>query len=291
MNFLQRLIGREKEINQPDVLLEADFTPPQQALAMPPGLHVGKKTDVGQQRENNEDSLCTITSFIHSDGQIEPFGVFIVADGMGGYKGGEKASSIAVKTAANYILQNIYLPDLLPHAYPGNQAPLIEVLTAAVNAANHAVLSTVPESGTTLTLATVMGHQAYIAHVGDSRAYIYHEGQLEQITQDHSVVARMVEVGQITAEEALTHQNRNVLYRAIGQTNTLEVETYLHPLPANSYLLLCSDGLWNLVLDHEISQTLGSVTSLEDSASKLVDMANGKGGDDNISVILVGVGE
>ncbi|MEM7032356.1 MAG: Stp1/IreP family PP2C-type Ser/Thr phosphatase, partial [Chloroflexota bacterium] len=248
-----------------------------------------QKTDVGQQRENNQDSIYTLTSFIASDGRVEPFGLFIVADGMGGYKGGEKASAIATRTAADYILRNLYLPEIVPDPELP-QDPINDILSTAVSKANNEVLEQAPESGTTITAAILMGNQAYFAHVGDSRAYIYNAHQLSQVTQDHSVVARMVEVGQITPEEALTHKNRNVLYRAIGQTSTLEVDTYLHTIPANSYLLICSDGLWNLVTDDEINHRLHSPTSLDDCVTDLVDLANEKGGDDNISVILVGVG-
>jgi len=291
MNFLQKLFGMLLSLENGTRTASAEevsFIP--KILSMPPGLHVGKKTDVGKQRENNQDSLYTATSFIEADGKVEPFGIFIVADGMGGYKGGEKASSIAIRTAANYILKNIYLPDLIPNPKT-SQMPINEILVSSVMSANEAVLNKAPESGTTLTIAVVMGNQAYFAHVGDSRAYIYNQGELGQITQDHSVVARMVEVGQITPEEALTHKNRNVLYRAIGQTNTLEVETYLRTLPPNSYLLICSDGLWNLVSDDEISQLLGSITSLHGGVNQFIDLANRKGGDDNITAILVGIGE
>jgi serine/threonine protein phosphatase PrpC len=291
-DFLQNLFGAENETNMPTTNKVAPISSsvPSQMPPLPPGLHVGKKTDIGRQRENNQDALYTITSFIHSNETIEPFGVFIVADGMGGYKGGEKASAIAIKTAANHILQNIYLPDLVPNAHKGSYPPLNEILISAVNIANTAVLDAVPESGTTLTITVVIGNQAYFAHVGDSRAYIYHDGKLQQITQDHSLVARMVELGQVTAQEALTHQHRNVLYRAVGQSSTLEVETYFHPLPSNSYLFICSDGLWGLVSDEEISQILASATSLDDGVNKLIDMANNKGGDDNITAILVSVG-
>jgi len=273
------------------MIQSVDLPAPSPRLTLPPGLHIGQKTDVGRQRERNEDSLYTLNSFIHSNGLIRPFGIFIVADGMGGYKGGEKASSLAAKIAADHIVKNLYLPDLLPAVYSDIQATIIEVLTTAVTEANQAILTQVPESGTTLTIAVVMGQQAYLAHVGDSRAYLYHDNELEQLTQDHSVVARMVEVGQLTAEEALTHQNRNVLYRAIGQTNTLEVETYLHTFLPNSYLLLCSDGLWNLISDEEICQVLKASESLDTTVSYLVDLANKNGGDDNITVILVGQGE
>lgn len=259
-------------------------------LSLPPGLHVSQQTDVGRQRENNQDSYFTVTSYIEADGQTQPFGLFIVADGMGGYKGGEKASAIALRTAADHILNNIYLPEVLPNG-SSPQNPINEVLTEAVTSANASVLLDVPEAGTTLTVAVVLGHQAYFAHVGDSRAYIYSDGKLNQITNDHSVVARMVEVGQLTPEEALTHKNRNVLYRAIGQSNSLEVETHLQPLPPDSYLLICSDGLWNQITDDEISSLLGNLKSLNHGVQTFVDLANHNGGDDNITVVLVGVGE
>ena len=293
MNFFQKFFGKENKSNQPiantNMGQAVSRSQPQRA-PLPPGLHVSKKTDVGQQREKNEDALYTITSFIHSDQRVEPFGVFIVADGMGGYKGGEKASAIAIKAAASHILKYLYLPDLRLDAEEEAAVPLNEVLVSAVNIANTTVLNTVPESGTTLTIAVVIDHQAYFAHVGDSRAYIYCEGKLQQVTQDHSLVARMVELGQVTAEEALTHQHRNVLYRAVGQTNTVEVELYFHNLPPQSYLLICSDGLWGLVPDEAISQILASATSLDDGVNKLIEMANHNGGDDNITAILVNVG-
>ncbi|HEY84918.1 MAG TPA: serine/threonine-protein phosphatase, partial [Chloroflexi bacterium] len=186
---------------------------------------------------------------------------------------------------------NLYLPDLTRNENSASQLPINEVLNAAVIAANHAVLEQVPEAGTTLTIAVVTGHYAYLAHVGDSRAYLYHDGQLQQITQDHSLVARLVELGQATAEEALTHPQRNVLYRAIGQSGTLEVETYFQSLPVNAYLLICSDGLWGMVPDDEITHILASATTPEDGVDKLIDAANANGGDDNITAILVGIGE
>ena len=308
MNFLHKIFSREKGIptamTDSNTDLDAassskvDTAPlstrkvPSEAsgLDLPPGLHVGNKSDVGQHREQNEDAFYTFNSFIQSIDGTEPFGLFIVADGMGGYKGGEKASSIAIRAAANHILKHIYLPYLSRNSHHSGGAPINEVLTSAVIAANNIVIDTVPEAGTTLTVAVVMGHQAYLAHVGDSRAYIYHNSDLRQITHDHSLVARMVELGQVTAEEALTHQHRNVLYRAIGQTNSLEVETYLQSFPPNSYLLICSDGLWGLIPDEEIKEVLVSASAPHDGVERLIDLANQKGGDDNITAILVGIG-
>lgn len=286
MNLFRKLFGLENGVEAPSI---EETLMPKPSFSLPPGLHVSQKTDVGLQRENNQDSMYTFSAYIEADGRNQSFGLFIVADGMGGYKGGEKASDIAIRTASHHILQHIYLPEVLPNLQ-APQDPINEVLTAAVTKANEAVLEQAPESGTTITVAVLLDNQAYFAHVGDSRAYIYNNTALHQVSQDHSIVARMVEVGQITPEEALTHKNKNVLYRAIGQANTLEVDTYLHTIPADSYLLMCSDGLWNLVSDEVISQQLANISSIDQCVQELIDLANQNGGDDNISVILAGIG-
>ena len=297
MDFLKKLFTREKQspVAAPEEIKEEKeeiVAPlPVEPHALSPGLHIGKKSDVGQQREQNEDTIYIFSACIESNNGDDPFGLFIVADGMGGYKKGEIASDMAARTAANYILANLYLPDLTKDESSASQLPVNEVLRAAVIAANNAVLEQVPEAGTTLTIAVVIGHYAYLSHVGDSRAYLYHDGRLQQITQDHSLVARLVELGQATAEEALTHPQRNVLYRAIGQSGTLEVETYLQPLPVNAQLLMCSDGLWGMVPDDEITRILASVATPEDGVEKLIDAANANGGEDNITAILVSIGE
>ena len=162
---------------------------------------------------------------------------------------------------------------------------------APVQAANFAVYQQAPEAGTTLTMALIFGHKAYVAHVGDSRAYVFNQSTLRQVTQDHSLVARLVELGQATPEEALTHTHRNVLYRAIGQAGSLEVDTYLQPFPVGSGLLLCSDGLWGLVSDDELSDILTYARTPQDAVEQMVETANRKGGDDNITAVLVFMGE
>ncbi|MFQ5577036.1 MAG: protein phosphatase 2C domain-containing protein, partial [Anaerolineae bacterium] len=221
MNFLQKLFTKEKA--PPPTNSNSDeqimALPPALPVSLLPGFHRAQKTDIGRQREQNQDSLYTVEAYIEANDGLEPFGIFIVADGMGGYKKGEIASELAVRASAGYILKNIYLPYLSKDQHGAAQIPINEVLTSAVIEANHTVLDHVPEAGTTLTIVVVMGRHAYLAHVGDSRAYLYHNGQLRQITQDHSLVARLVELGQATAEEAQTHPQRNVLYRAIGQTS------------------------------------------------------------------------
>ncbi len=291
MSIFQKLFSGKKNRNTDELTIvpSAQVRRPRLATLQTTGFIVGKKTDIGRQRDKNQDSIYTFESFIEASTGQDTFGIFTVADGMGGYQKGEIASNLAARTAAGYIVRHVYLP-YLTESTSAAQMPLTEALKNAVHLANDAVVQQTPEAGTTLTMAVVMGSQAYLAHVGDSRAYLYHDSELQQVTQDHSLVARLVELGQATAEEAHSHPQRNVLYRAIGQTESLEVETYLQPIPPNGYLLLCSDGLWGMIPDEEITRILNAATSPDDAVERLINVANANGGDDNISAILVGIG-
>ena len=290
MNFWQKLFSTEKPAHN-DTTAVPESRPPASQISLWHGVGfiVGSKTDIGRQRDQNQDAIYTFESYVESNAGKDPFGIFVVADGMGGYQKGDIASNLAARTAAGYIVRHVYLP-YLTESHSSAQIPLTEALQNAVHLANDAVVQETPEGGTTLTMAVTMGRQAYLAHVGDSRAYLYHRQTLQQITQDHSLVARLVELGQATAEEAQVHPQRNVLYRAIGQTDSLEVETYLQPVPAEGFLLLCSDGLWGMVPDDEMTKILNSAESPQHAANALIDAANANGGDDNISVVIVGIG-
>jgi serine/threonine protein phosphatase PrpC len=295
MNFLQRLFS------QPESETERYEPPPPENVNsingdhkihgltdLRPGLHVGKFTDVGQERDRNEDSFYTVDSLVQHNYGKDPFGLFIVADGMGGHQKGEVASNLAARVTASSILQEIYLPYLTnnPHA---NNRPLYEALTAAVQHANNAVQNEVPDGGTTLTAALVMGDNAYIAHVGDTRAYIFQQAELKQITQDHSLANRLQETGQ-ASEAEITH-GQNILYKAIGQGGTLEVDTYVQHLPCGTSLLICSDGLWGPVKEEAIKQALTSASTPQEACEELVKMANENGGPDNITAVIVSVGQ
>jgi protein phosphatase len=214
------------------------------------------------------------------------FGLLVLTDGMGGHQAGEVASSIAARVAAHHITHQFYLPTLLNHARNADQPALTEVLTDAVQAANRAVSEEAPGSGTTLTCALILGRQAYIAHVGDSRAYILADGELTRITHDHSVVDRLVESGQLTRDEAAVHPQKNVLYRAVGQSSEVEVDTHVRQIRPGAYLLLCSDGLWGLVNDADMVAIIENASSLQGACQDLVAIANEAGGRDNIAVIL-----
>jgi len=151
------------------------------------------------------------------------------------------------------------------------------------------VYNNVPGGGTTLTCLLVVNERAVIAHVGDSRAYVYHDGLLRQITKDHSYVDKLVEMGQLTAEEAAVHPQKNVLYRAVGQEGLLEVDTHVETIPRRGRLLLCSDGLWGMLSDEEIARIVSHAATAQAACNQLVDAANEAGGRDNITAIVVEV--
>jgi serine/threonine protein phosphatase PrpC len=281
MGFLRRLLMSEEEPAH-ELSSSVELRTP----AVLPKFEVGWATDVGKMRDHNEDSALVITAAQDGDDLRPSFGLFIVADGMGGHRAGEVASSLAARVTAHYIARRCYLPSLIGQERDADQPALTEILIGAVRAANDAVSQQVPGGGTTLTCALVLGSQAYVAHVGDSRAYVLNEKDLEQITHDHSLVDRLVETGQLTRDEAAVHPQKNVLYRAVGQSGTLEVDTYVRKVPRGERLLLCSDGLWDMVNEADIIGLVTEAPSLQDACEDLVAAANEAGGRDNITVVL-----
>lgn len=282
MQFLRNLLGQKKPA--PAVVTPP---PPSRPVRTLPRLQVGWATDVGEVRRHNEDMALVITAAHDGDNALPAFGLFVLADGMGGHQAGEVASSLAARTVAHQVIRRLYLPTLINQDQGGERPTLHEVLVDAVRAASDAVAEQVPGGGTTLTCALVIGSQAYIAHVGDSRAYIVTEAGLDQITHDHSLVDRLVELGQLTRDEAANHPQKNVLYRAVGQSGILEVDTYVRTIPTGGRLLLCSDGLWGLVSEDEITAIITTSPSLQAACESLVAAANRAGGRDNITAILV----
>ena len=286
MSFLEKILRKaQSEEGEENLLLEEKLLHRSGEMT----FRVGRRTDAGKVREQNQDNFLTLESSFQVDDVLFAFGLFIVADGLVGQVEGSLASSIATKVVAGYIMREIYLPLLQAEGSPTFTRPINEALTEAVLEANRSVYGKVPGAGTTLTGAMVLGDTAYIAHVGDSRAYLIRKGSIRQITQDHSLVARLVELGQVSPEEALNHPQRNYLYRALGKAGELEVDIYSQPLPAESHLLLCSDGLWGMVPESEILQIVSSASHPQEACIALVDSANRHGGEDNITVILVSV--
>ena len=227
----------------------------------------GSRTDVGYVRAHNEDSLIIIPP------------LFAVADGMGGHEAGEIASEITVNTLA----------ELVPNHLDA------EGLTAAVEAANYNVLKAPRQGigrdgmGTTLTAAMLEGERLLIAQVGDSRAYLLHKGHLQQITRDHSLMADLIEAGQITPEEARVHPNRSVITRAIGSDIHMRPDIYELNVSAGDRVLLCSDGLSSMVSDHAIQAIMRRQSDPQHCADELVAAALENGGADNVTVIVTDV--
>jgi len=242
---------------------------------------------VGKQRDHNEDSLTAITATMAGKASSVPFGLYIVADGMGGHQFGEVASNSAIRVIAGHILRKFhsYL-FTVPTQQPDES--LQEIMESAVKEAHRIVQKDAPGGGTTITAALIVGQQVTLGHVGDSRAYaIYPSGRIEQLTRDHSLVKRLEELGHLNHEEAAAFPHRNVLIRALGQGDTLDVDVFTVPFPPNGTLLLCSDGLWGVVSEAEILRSLTESPNLARACQNMIHAANAAGGPDNISVILV----
>ena len=227
----------------------------------------GSRTDIGCLRDHNEDSLVVTPP------------LFAVADGMGGHAAGEVASEIAVRV----------LSELAPEHPDG------EALGRAIEEANRAVIQAAREGrgrqgmGTTMTAAMLEGERLVIAQVGDSRAYLLHQGKLQQLTRDHSLMADMIEAGQLTPEEARTHPQRSVITRALGSDVHLHPDIYEINVETGDRLLVCSDGLSGMVFDDQIESTLRRVQDPQRCASQLVNEAIAAGGHDNVTVIVADV--
>jgi protein phosphatase len=250
-------------------------------------LTIGIAQDVGRVRSHNEDVLLVFTGELAGLEAMPHFGLFVVADGMGGHSLGERASGVAARTLARVSLDNL-LPSLLSDPQSdAERPPLKEVMEHAMEAANRAVNSNVPEGGTTLTCALVIGDTVILSHVGDSRAYIITEETFEQVTRDHSLVQRLQELGQLSPAEAAVHPQRNVLYRAVGQGEGLEVDVESRRLPPGAMILLCSDGLWGLVPDEKIQDLIRQSPGPQAACDALVAAANAAGGPDNITAVIV----
>ena len=231
-------------------------------------------TDIGKKRKLNQDFVYTSN---------EPVGnlpnVFIVADGMGGHNAGDYASKCTVQTMVREIKGCF------------EKSP-IRILSKAICVANDRIRSKAKEDeslagmGTTVVAATCLGKYLQVANVGDSRLYIIND-DIRQITRDHSLVEEMVRMGGIDRETAKHHPDKNIITRAIGARDTIEIDFFYEELKDGDIVLLCSDGLTNMLEDEEIGRILRGRGSLEERAEKLIEAANNNGGKDNIAVIII----
>jgi len=289
--LLGKLFGKNSDRHSPEIPtkpLPPEAGPIQAALTFePPQLIVGCAQSAGRQRDHNEDALFMLATTFTSEARNIPFGLFLVADGMGGHQYGELASGIAIRTVAAFIIEKLYTP-LLSLKPVSPEESLQEIMHTAIQEAHRAILRSTPGGGTTMTAALILGNQLTIAHVGDSRAYLSgSNGSLEVLTRDHSLVKRWVELGQLTSDEAAVHPQRNVLYRALGQGEPVDPDLRTTQLPQAGRLLLCSDGLWGVVPEIEINHIITHSPTPELACQKLVEEANAAGGPDNITALLV----
>ena len=231
-------------------------------------------TDVGRVRRVNQDYIfCSMMPV----GKLP--NLFIVADGMGGHKAGDLASRFTVETLINNIKNS------------SSDNP-ITIINDAIVEANTKLLEKAAESeqytgmGTTLVVCTIIGESMYVANVGDSRLYLY-DGRLSQITRDHSLVAEMVALGKLGRDEARRHEKKNVITRAIGGAKEIMADFFEAELTAGNRIIMCSDGLSNMVEDEEIERVLASDIPIEDKTKQLLGRANENGGKDNIAVVII----
>lgn len=247
---------------------------------------VGAAQSTGLERSHNEDALFVMQGNSAGEISLPNFGLYIVADGMGGHRAGEVASAISVRKVAQRITEETIL-HLFDSENSSETPPIQDMVRKALADANDAVVERVPGGGTTLTVVLLLGKYLTIGHVGDSRAYLISDNGLKVITRDHSLVERLRELGQLSDDEAAVHPQRNVLYRAVGQGGNLEVDVLSHPIPASGYMLICSDGLWGVVPDPEIQSIILKAPHPQIACEQLVKAANSAGGPDNITAILV----
>ena len=235
------------------------------------------KSDVGKVREMNQD-------FYYISKPEDKLQLFIVADGMGGYKGGEIASRLAVETSKSYIINNF---DSIEH----DRESILQLVKSAIEYANLVVYEKSKESeqlenmGTTIDICLVISNKVYIGHVGDSRVYRKRRDFFRKLTTDHSYVQKLVSDGTITKEEAYNHPKKNMLIKALGCSSFVEPDVMVKGFLKDDVLLMCSDGLTNMLKDEKIVEIINE--NPEKACNTLVDKANEQGGYDNITAVII----
>lgn len=246
-------------------------------------FHYAGLTNTGMIRDHNEDAyklpLDADVGTLANKGHL-----YVLADGMGGHQKGEVASAVTIET-----VNSEYYASVTSLEGSNSADAIIEALSNAIEKANNQVLSATEGGGTTVVAAVLYGDTLVAMNVGDSRAYLLRGNELRQLSKDHSLVQRLVEVGKITEEEALTHPRRNVLYQALGQGSDVDIHISSEKLQDSDVVILCSDGLWGEVAEPEIKEVLQKAASPLAAAKQLIDSANASGGADNITAIIIQV--
>jgi serine/threonine protein phosphatase PrpC len=244
-------------------------------------------TSIGKERAHNEDTLYTLNLMLASMESPISFGLYLIADGMGGHQSGEIASNLAALGVSQYLYSHI----LTPFMYENKNftdSELIAIIKSSVAEAQKLIRQRVPGGGTTLTFVLILKDQCYSAHVGDTRLYLIdRSNKITLRTKDHTLVKRLVDLGEITVKEADTHLQRNVLYKALGQSEPFEPDVDQFMLDAGERILICSDGLWGVLSDEQMAEIIEKSADLDQAVCQLTEEANESGGPDNISVVMV----
>lgn len=242
-------------------------------------------SDIGKVRKNNEDFVDV--KIITREDDDSKIGIFALADGMGGHNKGEVASAMAVKGIIEHLGDNLESQDIIKIDY------LDDIIKKAYYDVNLNIYNKSIEDksfsgmGTTLVTAIIYNDDMYVANVGDSRCYIFREGEIKRVTTDHSLVQDLVEMNIISEEEAMTHPIRNQITRAIGTSEIVAVDIFREKLQSGDKILLATDGLTGCVLDENIKKLMADEKEIELLSKDLIDYANETSGRDNVSVILI----
>lgn len=237
-------------------------------------MRVYSGTDIGRRRSVNQDYVYVSETPV---GNLP--NLFIVADGMGGHNAGDFASAFAVRVMVDSVKEDA---DFNP----------VKVIRHGIEVANHELIEQAKKSeerkgmGTTMVVATVVGNYVYVANVGDSRLYVVGD-RITQITKDHSLVQEMVRMGELTEEDARNHPDKNIITRALGAEETVNIDFFDFRLEKNSNILMCSDGLSNMVSNEEIQNIIQNKSEIQEKGETLLGLANEHGGKDNIAVVLI----
>ncbi len=272
-------------------------------IAFPNGVHVlaAGDSDAGNVRrsEPNEDSTLVLQFQRVHESHATPVGVFIIADGMGGHDNGQGASRMAVNVIADKIVHELLLPPLeaeksgglTASVPPMEEDTLIGVFKGAVEEANNVLVQTnqhdKTDMGSTITGFMIVGDSAFIINVGDSRTYMLREDTLYQLTNDHSLVAQLLAGGLIEPDDVYTHPQRSQIFRSLGDKMNVQVDDFKQQLLPGDILLSCSDGLWEMVRNPQITDILKNAHDPQTACTQLIEAANANGGEDNVSAVIV----
>ena len=242
-------------------------------------------SDMGRVRSNNEDRVFAVERTRRNALGAESVGIYMVADGMGGHQAGEVASGMALRIISKTLLESLeqQYKSLLP----------VSLVKRAIEKANKEIIhlagckKELYSMGTTVTLGFRLDNTLCLGHVGDSRAYLIRKAGIEQLTEDHSLVARLLKARVITSEEATRHPERGIIFRCLGASDNIVIDTTTRKLSDGDSLVFCSDGLTAHVREDEISKCVRESRCANEACEKLVELANSRGGQDNTSVIVV----